>query len=141
MACTAEMLSLEMGKAENYFLFQQEVESARMLKIRQIPFAQQWQNGQAVSIVVYVPDQVSQEVHESLLKEPTIMEILNLIKSANIVIHGIGDAITMAERRKTEEAAMKKIIEKKAVGEAFGYYFNEDGEIVHKVPTIGLQHV
>jgi central glycolytic genes regulator len=27
----------------------------------------------------------------------------------------------------------------KAVGEAFGYYFNEQGEIVHKVLTIGLQ--
>ncbi len=26
-----------------------------------------------------------------------------------------------------------------AVGEAFGYYFNEEGEVVHKVPTIGLQ--
>jgi central glycolytic genes regulator len=26
-----------------------------------------------------------------------------------------------------------------AVGEAFGYYFNEAGDIVHKVTTIGMQ--
>jgi central glycolytic genes regulator len=34
---------------------------------------------------------------------------------------------------------LQKILDGKAVGEAFGYYFNEAGEIVHKVLTIGLQ--
>jgi central glycolytic genes regulator len=29
--------------------------------------------------------------------------------------------------------------ERKAVGEAFGYYFDELGKEVHRVPTIGLQ--
>lgn len=56
-----------------------------------------------------------------------------------MVLHGIGDAITMAERRKTKPEIMQKLIDNSAVGEAFGYYFNEDGEIVHKVLTIGLQ--
>jgi central glycolytic genes regulator len=56
-----------------------------------------------------------------------------------MVLHGIGDAITMAERRKTYSEIKRKLEEKKAVGEAFGYYFNEEGEIVHKVLTIGLQ--
>lgn len=30
-------------------------------------------------------------------------------------------------------------MKEKAVGEAFGYYFNELGDIVHKVSTIGIQ--
>ena len=36
-----------------------------------------------------------------MIKDPEIHEVLPLIKSANMVLHGIGDAITMAERRKT----------------------------------------
>jgi central glycolytic genes regulator len=89
--------------------------------------------------VFYVPDQVSIDSYESLIKEPAIHEVLGLIRSANIVLHGIGDAITMAERRKTTSKDMEKIHSKNAVGEAFGYYFDEDGNIVHKVLTIGLQ--
>jgi central glycolytic genes regulator len=56
-----------------------------------------------------------------------------------MVLHGIGDAIAMAERRSTSSVDMGKIIQGKAVGEAFGYYFNESGDIVHRVRTIGLQ--
>lgn len=89
--------------------------------------------------VLYVPDQVSPEVYKSVVNEPSIKEVLTLIKQADIVLHGIGEAMTMAERRKTGKEEMEKIIRGHAVGEAFGYYFNEHGEIVHKVRTIGLQ--
>lgn len=89
--------------------------------------------------VLYVPDQVSEEMYISIMKDPLINEVLGLIKSANMVVHGIGDAITMAERRKTSEQDLQLIKQRKAVGEAFGYYFNEAGEVVHKVSTIGLQ--
>ncbi|WP_077214731.1 sugar-binding transcriptional regulator [Bacillus dakarensis] len=89
--------------------------------------------------VLYVPDEVSSGMYQSIMDEPLIQEVLTLIKSANMVLHGIGDAITMAERRKTNSGDLNKLQEKKAVGEAFGYYFNEDGEIVHKLHTIGLQ--
>ncbi|WP_141432634.1 sugar-binding transcriptional regulator [Bacillus sp. 03113] len=89
--------------------------------------------------VLYVPDQVSKEMYQSIVKEPNIKEVLRLIKSASMVLHGIGDAITMAERRNTSTGDLEKIQHAEAVGEAFGYYFNEAGEVVHKVQTIGLQ--
>ncbi|MEH7107790.1 sugar-binding transcriptional regulator [Bacillus sp. JJ1764] len=89
--------------------------------------------------VLYVPDQVSMEIYESLVKEPEINEVLKLIRSANMVLHGIGEAITMAERRKSSSEILQKLEDSKAVGESFGYYFNEAGEIVYKVSTIGLQ--
>jgi central glycolytic genes regulator len=89
--------------------------------------------------VLYVPDQVSDEMYQSMIKEPEIHEVLNLIKSSNMVLHGIGDAMTMARRRKTAPEIMEKLQQGEAVGEAFGYYFNEAGEVVHKVQTIGLQ--
>ncbi|MCM3567461.1 sugar-binding transcriptional regulator [Neobacillus mesonae] len=89
--------------------------------------------------VFYAPDQVSTEIYQSLIKEPEIHENLKLIQSANMVLHGIGDAMTMAERRKSSPELLKKLEDAKAVGEAFGYYFNEEGEIVHKLQTIGIQ--
>ncbi|WP_338449365.1 sugar-binding domain-containing protein [Niallia oryzisoli] len=89
--------------------------------------------------VLYVPDQVSDEMYQSMIKEPEINEVLHLIKSANMVLHGIGDAITMAKRRKTSAEDIQKLEKSEAVGEAFGYYFDEAGEVVHKVQTIGMQ--
>ncbi|MBM6618996.1 sugar-binding transcriptional regulator [Bacillus suaedaesalsae] len=89
--------------------------------------------------LLYVPDQVGEEAYQSIIAEPTVSEVLNHIKSASIVVHGIGDAKTMAERRRTAPENLKKILEGEAVAEAFGYYFNSDGEVVHKVKTIGIQ--
>ncbi|WP_239255323.1 sugar-binding transcriptional regulator [Listeria ilorinensis] len=89
--------------------------------------------------VLYVPEQLGEEAYRSLLKEPAIQEGLSLVQSANVIVHGIGEAMTMAKRRHTGQDVMRKITEAEAVGEAFGYYFNEQGEVVHKVTTFGLQ--
>ncbi|MFZ3590142.1 sugar-binding transcriptional regulator [Bacillus sp. DJP31] len=89
--------------------------------------------------LLHVPDQLSEETYESLIEEPNIKEILHQIQSAGMVIHGIGEAITMAERRKTPLKDLEKIIQEKAVAEAFGYYFDATGNVVHKVKTIGIQ--
>lgn len=89
--------------------------------------------------VLYVPDQISDESYATIMKEPSIKEVTSLIKDSDIVIHGIGEASVMAKRRNTTDAIMKKIKDGEAVGEAFGYYFNEHGEIVHKVQTVGIQ--
>ncbi|WP_062354353.1 sugar-binding transcriptional regulator [Bacillus kwashiorkori] len=97
------------------------------------------ENTDSQHMVLYVPDQVSEEVYDSIIHEPTIWNVLMEIKSANMLIHGIGDAMTMADRRKTTGVEREKILSGRAVAEAFGYYFNEQGEIVHRVQTIGLQ--
>lgn len=89
--------------------------------------------------VLYVPDQISNESYNTIMNEPSIKEVTSLIKDSDIVIHGIGEASMMAERRNTSETIMKKIKDGNAVGEAFGYYFNEHGEVVHKVQTVGFQ--
>lgn len=89
--------------------------------------------------LLYVPDPLSESSYETMINEPAIIDILNLIKGSNIVIHSIGDALTMAKRRKTKESVIEKLTKEKAVSEAFGYYFDKDGKIVHTVRTIGLQ--
>ncbi|WJP98333.1 sugar-binding transcriptional regulator [Macrococcus bovicus] len=88
---------------------------------------------------LYVPDQVSEQTYQNLIEEPSIRSVLDQIKSADIVVHGIGNAAKMAVRRKTDSAVQKLLLENEAVGEAFGYYFDKKGNIVYKVRTIGLQ--
>jgi len=89
--------------------------------------------------LLHVPDQLSNEAYQSMIEEPWIKEVLQLIRSATMVVHGIGDAMTMAKRRKTPPDELGKIEKNNAVAEAFGYYFNQEGEVVHKVKTIGIQ--
>ena len=90
-------------------------------------------------MVLYVPDQVTKELYDSFIQEDSIREVLLKIKSANIVIHGIGDAMTMANRRKSPAQELQKLKKENAVAESFGYYFDENGKVIQKVQTIGLQ--
>ncbi|WP_077320060.1 sugar-binding transcriptional regulator [Virgibacillus proomii] len=89
--------------------------------------------------LLYVPDPLSESAYQSIIQEPMVNETLKQIRSATIVMHGIGDALTMAYRRKTPEVIIKKLQQHEAVSEAFGYYFDENGNIVHKVRTVGIQ--
>ena len=89
--------------------------------------------------VLYVPDNLSEAAYNTLTSEPSIVEVLDLLKSSNIVLHGIGEAKTMAERRKVSISELHELEENQAIGEAFGYYYDEDGNIIQKVRTIGLQ--
>ncbi|MCO4328504.1 sugar-binding transcriptional regulator [Staphylococcus hyicus] len=88
---------------------------------------------------LYVPDNVSELTYQNLLKEPAVIQTLEKIKDSKITIHGIGDALKMAKRRQSTPELIEKLQHHNAVGEAFGYYFDEHGQIIHKVNTIGLQ--
>ncbi|MBB6453572.1 central glycolytic genes regulator [Salirhabdus euzebyi] len=89
--------------------------------------------------LLYVPDPISESSYRSIIKEPVVKEVTEYIQNADIVIHGIGEAMTMAERRKMSKNQLDQIKKSNGVGEAFGYYFDKSGQIVHKVRTVGLQ--
>lgn len=89
--------------------------------------------------VLYVPEQLSVATYNSLLQEPSIQEVLNLISESNCVIHSIGRALHMAARRKMTEEELVMLKQNNAVAESFGYFFDEAGEVVYKVPRIGLE--
>src|SRR5699024_12343530 len=89
--------------------------------------------------LLHVPDPMSEALYETIIHEPSIAETLNKIKQANIVLHGIGNALEMAKRRQTETETYTKLKNSQAIAEAFGYYVDQSGEVVHKVKTVGLQ--
>lgn len=88
---------------------------------------------------LFMPEHLSEQAYQAMKHEPIVEEIMALYNEVDFVIHGIGVAQEMASRRKStpEERALLK--EKGAVGEAFGYYFDERGQAVHRIRTIGIQ--
>ena len=74
-----------------------------------------------------IPDELGEESMKMLSQEPEIKNTLDYIQKTDVLVFAIGKADEMA-----------KIISKGAVGEAFGHYFNENGEIVYKLNTAGI---
>lgn len=90
--------------------------------------------------LLHVPDMISEESYIPLIEEPSVKEVLQLLHRSSMIIHGIGEAKMMANRRKSNPSLLEKIASERAVAEAFGYYFDGEGRVVHKVTTIGLQY-
>lgn len=88
---------------------------------------------------LFLPEHLSQQAYEAMKQEPVIQEMITKYEQVNIVVHGIGAAHEMAQRRNSSQLEQQTLDEKGAVGEAFGYYFNKQGDIVHHIRTIGIQ--
>jgi central glycolytic genes regulator len=89
--------------------------------------------------LLHLPEQLSDESYQSMLREPQIQAVLATLKQARLVLHGIGNAQEMALRRNSPPEVVAALEEKGAVGESLGFYFNQQGEIVDRIKTVGLQ--
>jgi central glycolytic genes regulator len=88
--------------------------------------------------LLYVPDNLSPETMESVINEPGIREILKIVRKTNILLHGIGGAEEIGRRRGLSKQEITEISKKGAVAEAFGYFFNKEGKVVHTTTSVGL---
>lgn len=90
--------------------------------------------------MLHIPDGLSEETLEAILiNDGNVRAVAEMIRRADILVHGIGQAREMAERRNMEEAALEEIISGGAVGEALGHYCTLKGEIVHVTNSVGLR--
>ena len=87
---------------------------------------------------LYIPDNLDGSAREALMSVPDIKRTLDDLKKADKIFFSIGRADVMALRRGMSEAEVDLLKEKKAVGEAFGYYFDKDGQIAMKLKTVGI---
>lgn len=87
---------------------------------------------------LYLPDQLSSNLVESLKADPEINQVLNLIHRCDILLIGIGNAMELAQQRKLNSEQIEYLKEKGAVGETLGHYFDKRGERVYSTPSIGL---
>ncbi|MBZ9689022.1 sugar-binding transcriptional regulator [Clostridium estertheticum] len=90
--------------------------------------------------LLHAPDNLSNAALETILNEKEIKNIIEKIRSAEVLIYGIGIATDMARKRGLSEEDIKDLKELGAVGETFGHYYNELGKIVHSTPTIGVKN-
>lgn len=89
--------------------------------------------------LLHVPDHLGEEAYTSLMQEPNVREVVDVIRKARIVVHGIGDAMVMARRRKVDEATQMAMQNEGALAEALGYYFDHTGAVIHRMSTVGLR--
>ncbi|WP_300561446.1 sugar-binding domain-containing protein [Companilactobacillus sp.] len=87
---------------------------------------------------LYLPEDISEQSFESLQNEASIKSVLDLIYRCDVVVHSIGTASVMAERRNLSDKDKLTITNSDAVAEAFGDFFDQNGKLVYKVPRIGL---
>lgn len=91
--------------------------------------------------LLHVPDNIEQEAINALLKVSEVKEFVDIIKKLDILVFGIGRADVMAERRKLSEENIEELIARGAVAEAFGHYFDTNGNRVWESITVGLSLV
>ncbi len=89
--------------------------------------------------LLHIPDNLKSEIISTLVQEPSIKKVLDLAKRSDVLIHGIGTAEVMAKRRGMPIDKIKELKANGAVGETFGYYFNQAGQIVYSTTSVGLK--
>ncbi len=90
--------------------------------------------------LLHMPDGVNGEALEVLLAhDANLRAVDELIRRADVVLHGIGLAEAMAARREIGPALMSELRAKGAAGEALGHYATITGEIVHTTDCVGLR--
>lgn len=88
---------------------------------------------------LYVPDSVSEDILNSILKEDIgVRAVVDIIKKADILVHGVGRSDVMARHRRLGPDILAKLKENGAVGEAFGQYCALDGRQVYMSNNAGL---
>lgn len=86
-----------------------------------------------------LPDDLRHDLVAGIVAEPRIRQLLHTITQARVVAHGVGTALEMARRRNFSETEIERVLSLGAVGEAFGYYFNQAGEVVYTTSSLGLR--
>ena len=89
--------------------------------------------------LLHAPDNVAPALVDTIMREPRIRDVISLVRRSQILLHGIGTAEEMARRRGMDDSTVMQLIAEGAVGEAFGYYFNVQGEIVYSMASVGLR--
>ncbi|MBP2629296.1 MAG: transcriptional regulator, DeoR family [Firmicutes bacterium] len=90
--------------------------------------------------MLHIPDGVSEEMIGSMLIDNSnLVSVAEMIKQADVLIHGIGQAREMAVRRGYDDEFVYQLINSGAVGEALGHYCTLAGKDIYTTSSVGLQ--
>jgi central glycolytic genes regulator len=90
--------------------------------------------------LLYLPDLLSRETIDTIAsQDPGIREILSQIRKTDVLLLSIGRMDAMARRRGFGEQQITELMDAGAIGEALGYYFNLQGELVYMTHSVGMR--
>lgn len=88
--------------------------------------------------LLQIPDNIDKDIMESIFTDPGIKSTYEYIKKMDMLVFGIGNVESLAERRHMDAKEISQLKEKGAVAESFGHYFDINGKIVHETSTVGI---
>lgn len=86
--------------------------------------------------LMHLPDHLEQQALTELRKLREVTETLDLLQRADVVLHGIGRADDMARKRQLPSAVQSDVLQRGAVAEAYGCYFDLQGQMVFSASTV-----
>jgi central glycolytic genes regulator len=86
--------------------------------------------------LMHLPDHLDEQALTELRKLREVTETLDLLQRADVVLHGIGRADDMAQKRMLPQAVQAEVKQKGAVAEAYGCYFNLRGQMVYSASSL-----
>lgn len=88
--------------------------------------------------LIHMPDDVEGEILQALKANPIIKQTLEKLKNLDVLIYGISKAEEIAERRGLLDEKRKVLLKSNAVAEAFGHYFDKDGNVIYRSSSVGI---
>lgn len=89
--------------------------------------------------MLHIPEDLDPKALEALLSDQRIRDAVNTIRNADILIYGIGRADVMAKRRGLSQLNIARLLTKGAMAEALGNYYDKNGKVVDKAPSLGIE--
>ena len=86
--------------------------------------------------LMHLPDDVDDVAMTELRRFPEVTETLELLQRADVVLYGIGRADDMGQKRQLPAELYASVLQRGAKAEAYGCYFNPDGDVVYSASTV-----
>ncbi len=88
--------------------------------------------------LIHLPDHMDAAAMQQMMKMPEVHEAMELLERADIILHGIGIAGETMKERGMDRATQAELLQKGAVGESFGAYYNMSGECLLESSSVGV---
>ncbi len=87
--------------------------------------------------LMHLPDQLDDAAMQEMLKVPDVSEVMDRVRRADIIIHGISEATEdgAAERRLSRKEM--QLLREKTSGECFGSYYDIEGNCLLRLSRVG----
>ncbi|MGE5633197.1 MAG: sugar-binding transcriptional regulator [Caulobacteraceae bacterium] len=89
--------------------------------------------------LLHLPDNISEDMLSRMSGDPDIAKVLDYIKNTDILIFGLSSFEAICKKRNFTEEEVNTLKSYHVRAEAFGCYFDKNGEIVYKSGSVGIK--